>query len=153
MGDILCHVLTLRNYAYKDEKPLITSFAAMRKSCIATNTWKYYLTRSSLVMCRKTCENMCRSFIMLRYDRMKEIKGFLLKIYLENHKPKVDDNASACTSTHQHAYQNSNWEYRERKHARSEKTKNSYISYFCVHIKPDAFEDKSKERLQNIYQC
>ena len=37
MGDILCHVLTLRDYvitiyyAYKDEKPLSMSFAAMRK--------------------------------------------------------------------------------------------------------------------------
>ena len=63
---------------------------------------------------------------------------------------------------HQHAYQYSNQGYRERKHKISKRTKNSYISYFHVHIKTDVFEDKSwnttksvvscKERLKNIYQ-
>jgi hypothetical protein len=52
--------------------------------------------------------------------------------------------------------------YRKRKHARSKKDKNSYIGYYRVRIKTDAFEDKTrnttksvvsrKERLQNIYQ-
>ena len=133
-------------------------FMAMRKPCVAiptytsklicctaTNMWKYCLRRSFLIMCRKTCENICRSFIMLWYDRMKETKGFLLKTYLENHKPRVDGNASACTSTHQHAYQYSDWGYRERKHKISKKTKNSYIGNFHVHIKTDAFEDKRLE--------
>ena len=31
-------------------------------------------------------------------------KDFLLKIYLENHKPRVDGNTLACTSMHQHTY-------------------------------------------------
>ena len=77
-------------------------------------------------------------------------KDFLLKIYLENHKPSVDGNASECASAHQHAYhyydaicQNSGRGNRERKHVRSEKIKNSYISYFHVHIKNDAFEDEN----------
>ena len=48
-------------------------------------------------------------------------------------------------ATHQHAYQYSNPGYREEKHKRSMKTKNSYISYFCVCIKTDAFEDKKLE--------
>ena len=133
-------------------------FMAMRKSyaaipaytsklihCTATDTWKYCLRRSSPVTCGKTCENMCRSFIMLWYDRMKETKGFLLKIYLENHKPRIDGNTSACASTHQHVYQYSNWGYREGKHEISKRTKNSCISYFCVRIKTDAFEDKRPE--------
>ena len=58
-------------------------------------------------------------------------KDFLLKIYLENHKPRVDGNASACTSMHPQTYhyydaicQNSNQGNRERKHMRSEKIKN-----------------------------
>ena len=46
---------------------------------------------------------------------------------------------------HQHAYQNSNQGYRERKHEISNRTKNSCISYFCIHIKTDAFEDKKLE--------
>jgi len=45
-----------------------------------------------------------------------------MKIYLENHKPKVDGNTSACASMHQQAYQhydemcqNGYRGYRERK--------------------------------------
>ena len=107
----LCYYYLVCIQAYKDQKPLSTSFAAMRKSCTeiptytsklmccaATNTWEYYLRRSSLIMCGKTCENMCKSFIMLWYDRMKETKGFLLKTYLENYKLKVDGNTLACLS-------------------------------------------------------
>ena len=123
----------------------IPMYTSKPMCCTATATWKYCLRRSSLIMCRMTCENMCRSFIMLWYDRMKETKGFLLKTYLKNHKPRVDGNASACTSTHQHAYQYSNEGYRERKHKMSKKTKNSYISYFRVCIKTDVFEDKKPE--------
>ena len=84
-------------------------------------------------------------------------KGFLLKIYLENHKPRVDGNASACASTHQHTYhyydaicQNSNRGNRERKHARSEKIKNSYIGYFRVRIKNDAFEEKTRRHYKSV---
>ena len=76
---------------------------------------------------------------------MKETKGFLLKTYLENHKLRVDGNTSTCASMHQHAYQYSNQGYRERKHEISEKTKNSYIGYFRIHIKTDVFEDKKLE--------
>ena len=63
---------------------------------------------------------------------------------------------------HQHAYQDSNQGYRERKHEQLKKTKNSYIGNFHVCIKTDVFEDKKleyykicsvhKERLQTIYQ-
>ena len=140
----------------------IPAYASKLMHCTATATWKYCLRRSSLIMYGKTCENMCRSFIMLWNDRMKETKGFLLKTYLENHKPRLDGNASACPSTHQHARQYSNRSYRERKHKISKKTKNSYIGYFWICIKSDPFEDKSrnttkfvvscKERLQTIYQ-
>ena len=55
-------------------------------------------------------------------------------------------------ATHQHTYhyydaicQNSSRGNRERTHVRSEKIKNSYIGYFCVRIKTDAFEDKKLE--------
>ena len=113
--------------------------------CTATDMWKYCLRRSSIITCGKTRENMCRSFIMLWSDRMKETKGFLLKTYPENHKPRVDGNASACTSMHQHAYQYNNRGYRERNHKISKKTKNSYISYFHICIKTDAFENKKPE--------
>ena len=58
-------------------------------------------------------------------------KGFLLKIYLENHKPRVDGNTSACASTHQHTYhyydvicQNSSQGNRERKHVMTMKKAN-----------------------------
>ena len=57
----------------------------------------------------------------------------------------VDGNTSACASTHHHAYQYSNWGYKERKHERSKKTKNSYIGYFRVCIKTNVFEDKKPE--------
>ena len=84
-------------------------------------------------------------------------KDFLLKIYLENHKPRVDGNASACTSTHQHTYhsydgicQNSNRSNRERKHMRSEKIKNSYIGYFHVSIKTDVFEDENYRHYKSV---
>ena len=93
---------------------------------------------------------------------MRETKGLLLKTYLENHKQKVDGNTSVHASTHQHANQNSNEGYREGKHERSKKTKYSYISYICICIKTDVFEDISrnitksvmshKKRLQTIYQ-
>ena len=102
----------------------IPTYTSKLMHCAATDTWKYCLRRSSPVTGGNTCENMCRSFIMLWYDRMKETKGFLLKTY---------------------AYQYSNWGYRERKHKISKKTKNSYISYFCIHIKTDLFEDKKPE--------
>ena len=93
----------------------IPVYASKLMHCTATDIWKYCLRRSSPVMCGKTCENMCRSFIMLWYDRMKETKGFLLKTYIENHKPRIDSNASACTSIHQHVYQYSNQGYGEGK--------------------------------------
>ena len=96
-GKVLRNYVITILYAYKDERPLSTSFLAMRKPCTAIPMytsklmcctaaimWKYYLRRSSLVTCGRTCENMCRSFIMLWYDSMKERKGFLLKTYLEN---------------------------------------------------------------------
>ena len=35
---------------------------------------------------------------MLSYDIMKVTKGFLLKTYLENHKPRVDGNTLAFLS-------------------------------------------------------
>ena len=83
-------------------------------------------------------------------------KDFLLKIYLENHKPRVDGNSSGCASTHQHTYhyydaicQNSNQGNRERKHAGSEKIKNSYIDYSRICIKTDVFEDESRRH----YKC
>ena len=89
---------------------------------------------------------------------MKETKGFLLKTYLENDKPRIDGNASM----HQHAYQYINQGHRHRKQEILKRSKNSCISYFRIHIKTDAFEDKSqnttksvvahKERLQTIYQ-
>ena len=66
----------------------IPAYTSKLMHCAATDMWKYCLRRSSLVTCGKTCENMCRSFIMLWYDRMKETKGLLLKTYLENHKPR-----------------------------------------------------------------
>ena len=121
--------------------------------------------RNSLV----THENHMKTVLrVLSYSDMRD-KDYLLKIYLENHKPRVDGNTSACTSTHQHTYhyydmicQNSNRGYRERKHEIPKRSKNSYISYFGVCIKTDAFEDKSqnttksvvscKDRLQTIYQ-
>jgi len=51
-----------------------------------------------------------------------------------------------CGSLHQHAYQNSdaicqnsNWSYREDKHKRSNKDKNSYSNYFHICINTDAY--------------
>ena len=75
-----------------------------------------------------------------------EDKDFLLKIGQEYHKPKVDGNASVCTSTHKHAYQyydamcqTSNQGYWERKHMRSKRDKNSCTSYYHICINTDAF--------------
>ena len=60
-------------------------------------------------------------------------------------------------ATHQHTYhyydaicQYSNRGNRERKHARSEKIKNSYISYFRVRIKNDVFEDKTRRHYKSV---
>ena len=72
---------------------------------------------------------------------MKETKGFLLKTYLENDKPRIDGNASM----HQHAYQYINQGHRHRKQEILKRSKNSCISYFRIHIKTDAFEDKKPE--------
>ena len=73
-------------------------------------------------------------FRVLSCSDMRD-KDSLLKIYLENHKPRVDGNASGCTSMHQHTYhyydamcQNSNQGNRERKHARSKRIKNSSLA-------------------------
>ena len=121
-------------------------FTAMRKAyaaipaytskvmhCAATDTWKCCLRRSSPITCGKTCENMCRSFIMLWYDRMKETKGFLLNTYLENHKPRIDGNASACLSL----YQYSNRGYREGKHEISKRTK-TCVRVCCKHSRDES---------------
>ena len=100
--------------------------------------------------------HMKTSLRVLSCSDMRD-KGFLLKIYLENHKPRVDGNTSACVSMHQptyHSYdaicQNSNQGNRERKHARSEKIKNSYIGYFHVHIKNDVYEDKNHRHYKSV---
>src|ERR1700761_9503144 len=84
------------------------------------------MQRDSLV----TYENHMKTILRVLSCSDTKDKGFLLKIYLENHKPRVDGNASACASTHQHTYhyydaicQNSSRGNRERKHARSEKIK------------------------------
>ena len=119
-------------------------------SCIHIKTDVLHSHKSMKVLFEKELphyvwENMCRSFIMFWYDRMKEINGFPLKTYLENHKPRVDGNTSACISIHQHAYQYSNWGSRERKHMRSKKTKNSYIGCFHICFKTEVFEDKKPE--------
>ena len=76
------------------------------------------MQRDSLV----THENHMKTVLrVLSCSDMKD-KDFLLKIYLENHKPRVDGNASACASTHQYAYQYSNQGYREGKHEISKRT-------------------------------
>jgi hypothetical protein len=82
---------------------------------------------------------------------------FLLKIHEKNHKPKVDGNASACASTHQHANhyydamcQTSNRGYWERKHTRSKKAKNSYFGYLRVRINTDASEEKSRNTTKSV---
>ena len=62
---------------------------------------------------------------------MKETKGFLLKTYLENHKPRVDGNTSECASMHQNAYQYSNQGYRERKHKILKKLKIAVSAIFA----------------------
>ena len=111
------------------------------------------MQRDSLI----THENHMKTILrVLSCSDMRD-KGFLLKIYLENHKLRVDGNASACTSTHQHTYhyydaicQNSSRGNRERKHMRSEKIKNSYIGYFHVCIKNDAFEDKTHRHYKSV---
>ena len=55
-------------------------------------------------------------------------------------------------ATHQHVQicQNSNRGNRERKHVRSEKIKNSYVSYFHVCIKNDVFEDESHRHYKSV---
>ena len=114
------------------------------------------MQRDSLV----THENHMKTILrVLSCSDMKD-KDFLLKIYLENHNPRVDGNASACASMHQHTYhyydamcQNSSRGNRERKHMRSEKIKNSYISYFRVCIKNDAFEDKNRRHYKSVVPC
>ena len=111
------------------------------------------MQRDSLV----THENHMKTVLrVLSCSDMRD-KDFLLTIYLENHKPRVDGNSSACASMHQHAYhyynamcQNSSRGNRERKHARSEKIKNSYIGYFCVHIKNDALEDENCKHYKSV---
>ena len=84
-------------------------------------------------------------------------KDSLLKIYLENHKPRVDGNASAWASMHQHTYhyydaicQNSSRGNRERKHVRSEKIKNGHIGYFRICIKNDMSEDKNRRHYKSV---
>ena len=84
-------------------------------------------------------------------------KGFLLKIYLENHKLRVYGNVSTCASMHQHTYhyydticQNSNQGNRERNDVRSEKIKNNYIGYFRVWIKTDVFEDENRRHYKSV---
>ena len=114
------------------------------------------MQRDSLV----THENHMKTILrVLSCSDMRD-KGFLLKIYLENHKPRVDGNTWACTSMHQHTYhyydticQNSNRGNREGKHVRSEKINNSYISYFHVCIKNDAFEDKNCRHYKSVVSC
>ena len=111
------------------------------------------MQRDSLITHKNHLKTISR---VLSYSDMRD-EGFLLKIYLENHKPRVDGNASACTSIHQHIYhyydaicQNSSQGNKERKHVRSEKIKNSYIGYFCVHIKNDAFEDRNCRHYKSV---
>ena len=60
-------------------------------------------------------------------------------------------------ATHQDTYhyydavcQNSSQGNRKRKHVRSEKIKNNYISYFHVRIKNDAFEDKNRRHYKSV---
>ena len=116
----------------------------------------HHMQRDSLITHGNHMKTILR---VLSCSDMRD-KGFLLKIYLENHKPRVDGNASACASTHQHTYhyydaicQNSSRGNRERKHVRSEKIKNSYIGYFCVRIKNDAFEDKTHRHYKSVVSC
>ena len=122
------------------------------------NKWElvvplHHMQRDSLI----THENHMKTILRVLSCSDIRDKGFLLKIYLENHKPGVDGNTSACASMHQHTYhyydaicQNSNQGNRERKHARSEKIKNSYIGYFCVCIKNDVFEDENCKHYRSV---
>jgi len=65
-----------------------------------------------------------------------------LKIYCENHEPGVDGNADQCISIPiktQMQYIKIVPNYREDKHERSKRDKNSYTSYYHVHINTDVF--------------
>ena len=129
--------LLVRNCKYKFmamRKPCaaIPVYASKLMHCAATDAWKYCLRMSSLITCGKTCENMW-SFIRLWYDRMKETKGFLLKTYLENHKPRVDGNTSACLVTK--AIEKENTRY-QRKLKRAASAISVYTSrLMCLKIK------------------
>ena len=126
--------------------------------CESTNKWEkvvplHHMQRNSLVTHKNHMKTILR---VLSCSDMRD-KGFLLKIYLENHKPRVDGNTSACASMHQHTYhyydticENSNRGNRERKHMRSEKIKNSY---FHVCIKNDAFEDENHRHYKSVVSC
>ena len=163
----------------KDKKSWSTRLAAMRKPCSAiptytskvmhcipqlcesTNKWEkavplHHMQRDSLVTHKNHTKTILR---VLSCSDMRD-KDFLLKIYLESHKPRVDGNTSVCASMHQHTYhyydaicQSSNWGNRERKHMRSEKIKNSYIGYFHVCIKNDVFEDKNCRHYKSVVSC
>jgi len=115
----------------------------------ATTAWKHKFRKNTVPVASRTMEGL-RS-VWSSYDKIIEehshapshkIRSFLLKTDWDTHRP---NSWWQCRSLHQQAYhyydvmyQNSNWGHSEEKHERSKKDKNSYTSYYHIHINTDA---------------
>jgi len=116
----------------------------------ATTTWKHKSRKNTVPVVSHTME--CLRSVQSSYDKINKehshapnhkIRSFLLKTDRDTHRPK---DWWQHRSLHQQAYhyyddmyQNSNWGHSEGKHERSKKDKNSYTSYYHVHINTDVF--------------
>ena len=154
MIDTLCHVLCCTTLK-ETTKCMVCSH---RKSCMTIPAWA-----SKQMCCQpQPCEStnierksfqwhLMQQDVFVPYEKhmVKQLKSIVM---LQQRDKKFSLWKSwpngwwQCGSPHQHAYQNldticqsSNQSYREDKHERSKKAKNSYTSYFHVHINTDAF--------------
>ena len=77
----------------------IPAYTSKLMCCVATNKREkvvtlHHMQRNSLVTCEKHMKTLLG---VLSCSDIRD-KGFLLKTYLEDHKPRVDSSASACLS-------------------------------------------------------
>jgi len=116
----------------------------------ATTVWKHKFRKNTVLVASHTME--CLHSIWNSYDKIIEehshapshkIRSFLLKTDWDIHRP---NGWWQHRSLHQQAYhyydamyQNSNWGHWEEKHEGSKRDKNSYTSYYHVHINTDVF--------------
>ena len=118
-------------------------------ACSATTAWKHKSRKNTVPVVSHATE--CLRSVRSSYDKLNKehshapnhkIRSFLLKTDWDTHRP---NNWQQHRSLHQQAhyydvmYQNSNWGHSEEKHKRSKRDKNSYTSYYCIHINTDVF--------------